>query len=351
MSTTSTSVENMHMGLLMNKDAVQSDILTDLNEAKQHELEESPAGPAYPSYTTQAAHTTHSAHSYEPAPEQPYNEAELTTLYDNPKITQLMRSYELLPPRQQKGRRFTVLNDLKRYQSQGYVLSQDYDINSDYYEMLHEKEALLYMKNRDGEIGLTQTFLLTIIKALETLNNRYDPVGLRLNGMYETTFANIEDYREIIGELLDKYRAAGSGMEPEHKLALMLIGGIATNHFVQTSVENTMAQGTIVEKKGKEQAFNQYKKVLGLNAKKKLQQPLPQPPPRHMPHIPVGGYQPQPMPQPPAHHPIKEYKNTEEEQIKAYEADLNAELENVSVTSLDTHGKPKRRKSGKALQM
>jgi LysM repeat protein len=345
-STTTASVENMHMEFLMNRDNVKSDIMTDLNNAKQHELEEvSPTN-----YSAQSPRRTEEVTRYDPAPEEPFDDNQLQSLYDNPKITALMREYELLPPRHQKGRRMGVLLALQRYEGLGYKLSQRYTIDSDYYEMLHEREAILYMKNKENSITIFQNFFLTFIQTLEYMNEKYNPFGLRLKGIHETTYAHIDDYHEIIGELIDKYSAAGSHTEPEVRLALLFVGAVITTHGVQSNVENTIAKGTFVEKMAKNTTYNQYKQVFGLNSKKlppRQPQRYPQRPTSRPPSIPVGGYAPG---------EIKEYKNDDIQENKASEHDLEenlkAELEKTaSLTSLNSQGKPKKKKSGRALQM
>ena len=62
------------------------------------------------------------------------------------------------------------------------------------------------------------------IKGVEMLNNSYDPLGVDLDGWGEAMSYNMSttEYDEVLAELCDKYKGAGS-MSPEVKLLVMIV--------------------------------------------------------------------------------------------------------------------------------
>jgi Family of unknown function (DUF5767) len=62
------------------------------------------------------------------------------------------------------------------------------------------------------------------IKGVEMLNNSYDPLGVDLDGWGEAMSFNMSttEYDEVLSELCDKYKGAGS-MSPEVKLLVMIV--------------------------------------------------------------------------------------------------------------------------------
>ena len=66
--------------------------------------------------------------------------------------------------------------------------------------------------------------LIMGIKGVEFLNNSYDPLGVDLEGWGESMAYNMEtaDYDEVLSELYEKYKGAGT-MSPEVKLLMMVV--------------------------------------------------------------------------------------------------------------------------------
>lgn len=152
------------------------------------------------------------------------------------KIDKEYQEYLRIPKSHQKGKRIKILLELKGYEKRGYVLSKSYNVDSDYYDMLCEVESIKDMKSRDNGIGLCQKFLLASIQGLEYLNERYDPFSLRLKGLHESIYTNIDDYNEVLAEIYDKYRSSGKRIEPEIRLVMMLIAAGASQHTVHTQL-------------------------------------------------------------------------------------------------------------------
>ena len=89
-------------------------------------------------------------------------------------------------------------------------------------------------KGLEASLRFQRSMLTTVVSGMEFLNNRYDPLGLALDGLSENINENIEDYDEIFEELYDKYKDK-SKVAPEVRLIMSL--GLAAG---MTHVTNTM---------------------------------------------------------------------------------------------------------------
>lgn len=350
-SVAQTVTEDAEYQVLMNPDAVRSEVI-DAADARQHELENIPRYSPENSPRSPAVHRYESVRMPEPEPEPE------VVVQDNSYVAVLLREYELLPPPQQKGKRMKVLVDLKRYEKLGFALSQHYTINSDYFEMVHERDAIFRLKEREKNVNIAGQVFFTLIQALEWTSERYRPFGLRLKGLSDTTFAHMDDYHEVLGELMDKYTASGSRMEPELKLAFLLFGGIFANHSVQVEVENTMLDGTAITRAGKEAAFRQIRNtVVGPAREGAVRQVparagLPRGRPAAANGVPIGGFpQPDTYPRPEQYAEVKEFHNGDPD-VRIQE-ELKEELKSMQTpVSVDTAGKPRRsRKGGRAIKV
>ena len=89
-------------------------------------------------------------------------------------------------------------------------------------------------KGLEASLRFQRSMLTTVVSGMEFLNNRYDPLGLALDGLSENINENIEDYDEIFEELYDKYKDK-TKVAPEVRLIMSL--GLAAG---MTHVTNTM---------------------------------------------------------------------------------------------------------------
>ena len=64
---------------------------------------------------------------------------------------------------------------------------------------------------------------MAIISGIEFLNNKFDPLSIKLNGWSENVMENITDYDEVFEELHDKYSSSVK-MPPEIRLLMMVAG-------------------------------------------------------------------------------------------------------------------------------
>lgn len=139
---------------------------------------------------------------------------------------------EYLTPEQENAKKMEALTQLERMDRKGIggtkmtVANSLDEINA---EVARRKDS----KNLEASIRFQRSMLTTVTNGLEFLNNRYDPLGVALDGWSESIHENIEDYDEIFEELYDKYKDK-SKVAPEVRLVMTLGLSAAMCHVTNT---------------------------------------------------------------------------------------------------------------------
>ena len=94
-------------------------------------------------------------------------------------------------------------------------------------------------KGLEASLRFQRSMMTTVTSGMEFLNNRYDPLGLSLDGWSEQVNENIEDYDEIFEELYDKYKDK-SKVAPEVRLVMSLGLSAAMCHITNTMFKSKM---------------------------------------------------------------------------------------------------------------
>ena len=94
-------------------------------------------------------------------------------------------------------------------------------------------------KGLEASIRFQRSMMTTVTSGMEFLNNRYDPLGLSMDGWSEQVNENIEDYDEIFEELYDKYKDK-SKVAPEVRLVMSLGLSAAMCHITNTMFKSKM---------------------------------------------------------------------------------------------------------------
>lgn len=116
-----------------------------------------------------------------------------------------------------------LLFKLERLQKQGYPSSKKYTMASQWEDMNFEYERLKKQRDVEKSIKMSRKILLAIVSGIEYVNDRFDPLDVKLNGWSENLLENINDYDEVFEELHDKYNTS-LNMAPELKLLAMVAG-------------------------------------------------------------------------------------------------------------------------------
>ena len=76
----------------------------------------------------------------------------------------------------------------------------------------------------DRSVRFMKKMLLLGVQGVEMLNNKFDPVGVDLDGWSEAMGYSMEneEYDEVMAELCEKYKGRGQ-MSPELRLVFMIV--------------------------------------------------------------------------------------------------------------------------------
>jgi hypothetical protein len=130
-------------------------------------------------------------------------------------------------------KKMEILAKLIHIKSSNIELTKHYSMESDLEDMEAELKYHSDIQTKNNGIQLAKSFMCNAITGLEFMNERYDPFGFKLKGWGNQIKTNKDDFDEVFGELLEKYKGEGKKMEPEIKLAIMLILSAGSFHMSQ----------------------------------------------------------------------------------------------------------------------
>ena len=122
---------------------------------------------------------------------------------------------------------------LERLEQKGIHAHKKFTMTSDYNEVKMEYDRLNRQRECDQSVRFQRKMLVAFITAIEFLNNKFDPIDLKLDGWSESIHENINDYDDVFEELHEKYKGKGE-MAPELKLLLMVGGSGFMFHLTNT---------------------------------------------------------------------------------------------------------------------
>ena len=156
------------------------------------------------------------------------------TNIDPPSTPTPKKSYEEI---QKEKAEFIRL--LERMEQRGMRPHKKFTMESDYNEVKNEFDRLSRQRECDQSIKFQRKMLVAFITAIEFLNNKFDPIDLKLDGWSESIHENIPDYDDVFEELHEKYKGK-SQMAPELKLLLMVGGSGFMFHLTNTMFKSSL---------------------------------------------------------------------------------------------------------------
>lgn len=132
---------------------------------------------------------------------------------------------------QQEKQKYLFILD--RLAKAGYEPTRKYTMASNYDDIVYEVTRLKRERDIDKSIKFQRKLLMAFTSGVEFLNNKFDPIGARLDNWSEHCMENINDYDEVFEELHDKY-ADKIEVAPELKLIMMVSGSAFMYHLTQT---------------------------------------------------------------------------------------------------------------------
>ena len=128
---------------------------------------------------------------------------------------------------------------LERLEQKGIHAHKKFTMTSDYNEVKMEYDRLNRQRECDQSVRFQRKMLVAFITAIEFLNNKFDPIDLKLDGWSESIHENINDYDDVFEELHEKYKGKGE-MAPELKLLLMVGGSGFMFHLTNTMFKTSL---------------------------------------------------------------------------------------------------------------
>ena len=134
-----------------------------------------------------------------------------------------------------------LLFKLNRLQHSGSKLSRQFTMDSKIEDIRSEYRTLKKQKELQKSMKFSREMLMACIGGIEFLNNKFDPLDVKLDGWSESIMENIDNYDEVFEELYDKYNEKVD-IAPEIRL-IMMVGGSAfmyhlTNSLFKSAIPN-----------------------------------------------------------------------------------------------------------------
>ena len=127
-----------------------------------------------------------------------------------------------------------LLYNLQKLEEQGYTPSRKYNMASNVDQMEAEVKRLKHQRDSRKSVKFQRKCLLAAVSGLCFLNDKFDPIGAKLEGFDKHVAENLSDYDEIFLELYEKYQESFQA-EPEIRL-LLTLGGSAFFYHIQQSM-------------------------------------------------------------------------------------------------------------------
>jgi len=139
--------------------------------------------------------------------------------------------------------KITLLTYLDRLKRKGIIV-RPLDANSNFQDI--KLEALKHRQRRKIEFGkhIFTQILLDIIKIIELITTKIEIVDLHLTGWHRNVQYHLNEYDDIIEDIVDKYTSTDEGdgpsMPPEAKLGLLLLVSAVEHAASNSSVGSSV---------------------------------------------------------------------------------------------------------------
>jgi hypothetical protein len=102
-----------------------------------------------------------------------------------------------------------------------------------------EYERMKKQRDVDKSIKFQRKILMAITSGIEFVNNKFDPLSVKLDGWSESIYENLHEYDDVFEELHEKYKSKMK-VAPEIKLLMMVGGSAFMFHLTNTLFKSKM---------------------------------------------------------------------------------------------------------------
>ena len=132
-----------------------------------------------------------------------------------------------------------LLYRLERLESNGFKASRKFNMSSNLDDIKFEYERIKKQRDVDKSIKFQRKILMAITSGIEFVNNKFDPLSVKLDGWSESIYENLHEYDDIFEELHEKYKSKMK-VAPEIKLMMMVGGSAFMFHLTNTLFKSKM---------------------------------------------------------------------------------------------------------------
>jgi hypothetical protein len=134
-----------------------------------------------------------------------------------------------------------LLYQFARLEKRGVNVPKKFSLSSSLEEMKTEYDRLKRDIEVDSSVRFQRRMLMACVTGIEFLNNKFDPLDVKLDGWSTEVSESINDYDDIFEELYDKYKGKAK-MAPEIRL-LFAVGGSALWFHISNSMFKSSLPG------------------------------------------------------------------------------------------------------------
>lgn len=169
--------------------------------------------------------------------------------------------FESLTPQQQRITKYDLLMKLANLvKENGVQITADYNMDSDYYDIKREYDYHIRVRSKKRAVATIYSGVICVSKALEFLNNKFDPFGVNINGFTLNLEASREEMLDVLTELYEKYFGLQAGeISPEMQFLLIIIKALlltmVTNYA--SSYMSSLFDKSALDKERLKQQFKQ----------------------------------------------------------------------------------------------
>ena len=132
-----------------------------------------------------------------------------------------------------------LLYRLERLEANGFKPSRKFNMSSNLEDIKFEYERMKKQRDVDKSIKFQRKILMAITSGIEFVNNKFDPLSIKLDGWSESIYENLHEYDDVFEELHEKYKSKVK-MAPEIKLLMMVGGSAFMFHLTNTLFKSKM---------------------------------------------------------------------------------------------------------------
>ncbi len=132
-----------------------------------------------------------------------------------------------------------LLYRLERLEANGFKPSRKFNMSSNLDDIKYEYERMKKQRDVDKSIKFQRKILMAITSGIEFVNNKFDPLSVKLDGWSESIYENLHEYDDIFEELHEKYKSKMK-VAPEIKLLMMVGGSAFMFHLTNTLFKSKM---------------------------------------------------------------------------------------------------------------